>query len=199
VTGKRKLVWSIAVVLAVAFTWYSVSSRMWAERYLAHSLYGHQHCIKATAMAFLSFADDNDGRYPYHTNGWGDALLLLVKSNYADISLICGPNDDGRVFREAMEKGTDVPEELCSRVYVQGLTDSNASGLLILFDREPFPGGDHFYGLGEPIRECLDGDGSMVQLNDKLWPIWRSNNMERLIELGFSRKEVEGYYPAENK
>jgi len=165
------------------------------EQRLAHRLHGHQHCIKATATALMNYAANNGGKYPFHTNGWGDALLLLVKSNYADISLICGPNDDGRVFREALENGTDVSEELCSRVYVQGLSEENAAGVLVLFDRKSFPGGDHFCGLREPLRECLDGNLSMTLLDDKLWPRFSRESVERLVELGFSREEAEAYFP----
>lgn len=194
-TRKRKTFWIVSGVLAIAVAGYSIWLRDRRERLLAHKLHGHQHCMKATASAFMSFADDNGGRFPFHTNGWGDALLLLVKSNYADISLICGPNDDGRVFREALEKGTDVPEELCSRVYVQGLNQTNARGVLVLFDRVSFPGGDHFYGLLEPRRECLDGDLSMQSLDDKLWSRFSRQSAGRLMELGFSRAEAESYFP----
>ena len=194
-TRKRKALWAVACLVVVAVTGFSVWLRLQEDRWLAFSLHGHQHCIKATAIAFSSYAGDHGGKYPTHTNGWGDALLLLVKSNYADISLICGPNDDGRVFREALEKGTDVPEELCSRVYVQGLSKDKANGVLILFDRVSFPGGDHFYGLKEPIREGLEGDGSTSQINDKLWLRYSREQVTKLMELGFSREQAAGYFP----
>jgi hypothetical protein len=160
-------------------------------------LHGHKHCIKSTGSALQAFAMANDGKFPAHTNGWGDALLLLVRSNYLDVPFICGPTDDGSVFRQALENGTDVPEELCSRVYVQGLTDDSLNGVCILYDRYSHPGGDHFYQIKRtPVRECLDDYGSMVQIEDKRWPEFSWRQIKLLMERGFTREQAEYYFPA---
>src|SRR3954465_2163544 len=74
--------------------------------------HAHEHCIKQAGMAFRTYALDNHGNYPYDTNGFGNALLLLVKGEYLgdtngrySIGPITGPGDDGTVFREALATG----------------------------------------------------------------------------------------------
>jgi hypothetical protein len=42
----------------------------------------HEHCIKQAGLGFRTYAMDHDGRLPYDTNGFGNALLLLVKGGY---------------------------------------------------------------------------------------------------------------------
>ncbi len=192
---KRKYL-GCATIVVVAIG--SVALWMWtiAKHSEQFRLHGHKHCIKSTGSALRAFAMANDGKFPAHTNGWGDALLLLVRSNYLDIPFICGPTDDGRVFREALENGTDVPEELCSRVYVQGLTDANLNGVCILYDRHSHPGGDHFYQIERtPVRECLDDYGSMTQIEDKRWPAFSRQQVELLMKRGFTRGQAEYYFP----
>jgi hypothetical protein len=48
----------------------------------------HQHCMKIAGMTFLGYASEHGGAFPYHTNGFGDALLLLVKDSPQDIRFI---------------------------------------------------------------------------------------------------------------
>jgi hypothetical protein len=42
----------------------------------------HQHCIKITGSAFSLYAADHNGVLPFSTNGFGTALLSLVKEGY---------------------------------------------------------------------------------------------------------------------
>src|SRR6266702_6033872 len=106
----------------------------------------HRHCIKVTGSAFLLYAQDHGGALPIHTNGFGDALLLLVRGQYLPgVAWICGPGDDGAVLSNALVRGVHVPEEQCSRVYVQWLSEMNDPMICILFDRRSVPGGDHSY------------------------------------------------------
>jgi hypothetical protein len=60
--------------------------------------HAHEHCIKQTGLAFRTYAVDHGGRFPYDTNGFGNALLLLAKGGYLgdtngvySIGLITGP------------------------------------------------------------------------------------------------------------
>lgn len=86
----------------------------------------HQHCIVQAGIAFRLYAADHDGWMPFHTNGFGDALLLLVKAKYLEnVRCVCGPGDDGRALSEDLNAGSDVAESNCSRVYVQGLGPTN--------------------------------------------------------------------------
>src|SRR3954468_6638443 len=96
----------------------------------------HQHCIKCTGVGFKTYALDHAGALPYHTNGFGDALLLLVKGEYLpSVAFICGPGDDGQVLSNALVHGLHMPENQCTRVYIQGLTETNDPMICILFDR----------------------------------------------------------------
>jgi hypothetical protein len=155
----------------------------------------HQHCMKIAGMTFLGYASEHGGVFPYHTNGFGDALLLLVKDNPEDIRFICGPGDDGHVFSNALAQGLDVPEIQCSRVYVQGLSQTNDPRLCILFDRRSVPGGDHFYESGKPLREVCMLDGFMETVPDARWAEFSRHQVELLVAAGFKREKALQYYP----
>lgn len=156
----------------------------------------HQHCIKATGIAFRIYSMDHAGALPYSTNGFGDALLLLVKEGHLPtVAYICGPGDDGHVLSNALVHGLHVPESQCSRVYIQGLNETNYPGICVLFDRRSVPGGDHFYGSGRPLREVCLLDGSMQTISDEQWPEFSRQQVELLVAAGFKREKALEYYP----
>jgi len=155
----------------------------------------HRHCMKVAGMTFLGYASDHGGVFPYHTNGFGDALLLVVRDSPRDIPFICGPGDDGHVFSNALAQGLHVPEIQCSRVYVQGLSQTNDPRLCILFDRRSVPGGDHFYGSGKRVREACMLDGSMETVPDERWADFSRQQVELLAAAGFRREKALQYYP----
>ena len=155
----------------------------------------HQHCMKIAGTILREYASEHGGVLPYHTNGFGDALILLVKDSPQDVRFICGPGDDGHVFSNALVQGLDVPERQCSRVYVQGLSETNDLGLCILFDRRSVPGGDHGYGSGRPIREVCMLDGSMQSVSDERWPEFCRQQVELLVAAGWARDNALQYYP----
>lgn len=194
-TRKRKIAWTVGIV-ATALV---IASGMLVRKIWTGWQKGHRHCFKGTGLGFQAFAKDHFGRYPEHTNGFGDALLLLVRSNYLDVSHVCGPNDGGAVFLAALTNNTDVPEELCSRVYVQGLSADMPKSVCMMYDRKSFPGGDHRYGWGPPIREYITSDGSMSTIGDDRWPQFCYDQIATLIELGFTRKQAEYYFPDAKK
>ena len=190
-TGKRKAVLAAGIVVAGL----AIAGGAFAHKIWTGWQQGHRHCFKGTANGFVAFAKDHFGRYPEHTNGFGDALLMLVKSNYLDVSYICGPNDDGSVFLAALTNGTNVPEELCSRVYVQGLSEGMPKSVCMMYDRKSFPGGDHGYGWGRPLREYIDNFGTMGTVTDDQWPEFLRQQIRQLIELGFTREQAGYYFP----
>ena len=155
----------------------------------------HRHCMKIAGFVLTDYAREHGGVFPFHTNGFGDALLLVAREDASNVPFICGPGDDGQVFSNALAHALHVPEAQCSRVYVQGLTDTNNSGICILFDRRSVPGGDHFYGSGRPIREVCLIDGSMQVIPDGRWAEFSRQQVELLIEAGFTREKAQSYYP----
>ncbi len=147
-------------------------------------------------MAFRFYAQAHGGMLPFHTNGFGDALLLLVKEGHApSVAYICGPGDDGSVLSNALARGLHMPEEECTRVYIQGLSETNDPSLCILFDRRSVPGGDHFYGMGKPLREACMLDGGMETILDQRWPEFCRKQVDLLVAAGWTREKALKYYP----
>ena len=160
--------------------------------------YGHRHCIKATGLAFRVYADEHNGQFPYSSNGFGNALLLLVNTNnLPGVAWICGPDDDGLLYLEALTNHSIMPEEKCSRVYIQGLSETNDPQICILFDRNSFRGGNHFRSpWGHRVREVSMLDGSMQVISDERWPEFSRKQVELLVAAGFSRTNALHFYPA---
>ena len=174
------------VLVGLAGTW------LW---YLNH--YVHRHCIKIAGMTFEEYAKEHNGQLPYSTNGFGNALLLLAKEDSVNVPLICGPDDDGHLFQAALTNNSIVPEEKCSRVYVQGLSETNDPMICILFDRNSCRGGDHFRSpWGHRVREACMLDGSMNVIPDEKWTEFSRQQADLLVAAGFSRTNALYLYPA---
>jgi|ERR1043165_1499244 hypothetical protein len=43
--------------------------------------HAHEHCIKGTGLELEEYALDHGGRYPFSSNGFGDAIVLLLREN----------------------------------------------------------------------------------------------------------------------
>lgn len=158
------------------------------------SFFGHQHCIKQATASLLIYATDHGGTFPHHTNGFGDALLLV---RHAWLPSFTGPGYSTEVFEKARASGGDVPEDQCGRIYVQGLSETNDARIAIIFDRIPSPG-DHTHGFDRisatPVREAGFRDGSMRVIPVAEWDAFAAEQIELLIASGFSRKLAESYY-----
>ena len=179
------------VLLGLGATWL-----WWINHYV------HQHCIKQAGMAFRLYADDHAGQLPFSTNGFGSALLLLAGADSTNdyvggfVACLCGPGDDGHVFIEALKNHSVVPEEKCSRVYIQGLSEANDPNICILFDRNSCRGGDHFRSpWGHSLREACLLDGSMQVIRDEDWPEFSRKQIELLVAAGFSQTNALHFYP----
>lgn len=160
----------------------------------------HKHCIKQATFTLLGYADRNQGRFPESDKGWGDALLELgvLQDREMWMPSIVGVDDDGSHLIEAMTHGSDVEEDRCTRVYVQGLTEKSHSAIAILFDRESEPGGDHSRNrFAEPVRELITVAGEHKTIKDRDWIPYVEGQRKLLQEQGLTREiiaEVYGQY-----
>jgi hypothetical protein len=158
--------------------------------------YDHQHCVRITGGLLSSYALNHTGKYPFHTNGFGDAILLLLQeSNERQARFFSAPGDNAALLRDCLKTGKDVPEERCSRAYVQGLGETNNPAIAVVFDRYPTRGGDHRRRpWGPPMREvCLVG-GDIDFILETDWPAFRAKQVELLVAEGISRSEAEKLY-----
>ncbi len=156
--------------------------------------HAHEHCSKVAGSALRLYADEHDGKYPFHTNGFGDAILLVLKDDpHNDVRLFTAPGDDGKMLKECLEEGLDVPEEKCTRIYIQGLSETNAlDDVVVMFDKYPTRGGDHFRRPWGPlIRDVIMVDGFVKFMPEERWPVFAKEQIERLVKLGFKRPELE--------
>ena len=165
--------------------------------------YVHRHCMPQIGSAFQLYADDHFGQLPFSTNGFGNALLLLVRSDSTNdylgglVATLCAPDDAGHIFEEALKNNSIIPEEKCSRIYIQGLSESNNPEICILFDRNSCKGGDHGRSpWGHLLREACLLDGSMQIIRDEDWPEFSRKQVELLVAAGFARTNALHFYPA---
>jgi hypothetical protein len=198
----RKLLISclcVAAAVIVCITFYIKTHPM----VFNESSFEHAHCIVQTGSAFRNYADDHNGHFPFSTNGYGDALLLL--SNYVGDFWACltGPGYDGQVFAMAAQTGQHIPEIECGRVYVQGLTKSDNPEIALLFDKMPSPGGDHctgFHRIRAPLsREVLLIDSSRQVVKESEWDAFAKRQVDLLLAAGIKRSQAEKYYSEEPK
>ena len=167
------------------------------------SFFGHAHCIPQAGLGLRQYAGDHGGLFPSHTNGYGDALLLLLASNYVPSYALTGPCYDRFVFDRALSNRTDVLESECGRVYVQGLTETNNPEIVILFDKVPTPGGDHCHllrRLRSPLsRDISLLDGSHQGILESQWPDFAKKQIELLVKDGYDRSMAEQLYAEKGK
>lgn len=130
-----------------------------------------------------------------HTNGFGDALALLVAESNPDAAqYFVGVGDDGAWLQAAATNGSNVSEDRCTRIFVQGLDESKYE-LAVLFDRYAVRGGDHRRSFFLPyVREVCMADGSMQVIRQENWTAFASNQVELLVGEGISRATAEAYY-----
>lgn len=157
------------------------------------SFFEHAHCWKMADGYLAQYAEEHGGRFPFHTNGYGDAVLLIP-----DVWLGCfsGPGYDTKAWEEAQRTGGDVPEDLCGRVYVQGLSATNDPEIILLFDKIPTPG-DHrhlFSRIGAPLVRDVVKIGGVDIVPESKWPAIAKRQIELLVAAGIAREQAEMYY-----
>lgn len=195
---KRKLGWLLllaAVALILTAVYVHTHPLVFNE-----SFWGHAHCIKIAGLTMHAYAGQHGGRFPYDPNGYGNALLLLDEDIYFTLT---GPGYDAAPFHEAKRSGTDLSEDDCGRVYVQGLTLNSNRGIALLFDKLPTPGGDHcgsIYRLTAPLgREVWFAGAHSTFVQESQWPEFAKEQIELLVNEGISRQEAERLYASKPK
>ena len=158
--------------------------------------HAHEHCIKQTGLLLRVYATEHGGRFPTDTNGFGDAILLLLKANSEDDArLFTAPGDDGNVLKQSLRTAAHVQERQCTRAYVQGLSETNNPMIAIVFDRYPTHGGDHFRRPWGPLlREVCLLDGSMEVVREVKWSEFRRTQIDLLVAEGRDRARAEMLY-----
>jgi hypothetical protein len=163
------------------------------------SFWGHAHCMKQVTMTLRMYAHENRGVFPFHTNGYGDALLL---DSNAWLPSLTGPGYDTSEFKRAQQTGGNVDESKVGRVYIQGLRETDSVQIAFLFDKLPNPGDHrHFFSrIGAPlVREVGMLDGSMQVVRESQWPEFARKQIELLVGAGISRTQAEMYYAGSAK
>lgn len=144
----------------------------------------HQHCLTQALWALQAYADNHDGKLPFSSKGFGDALLLLPQEGLiSSNSVLVAPGGNTKVFDDALSELRDVDENQCTRIYVQGLTNQDSGRIAVLFDRHPSRGGDHHRSpWGTFVREVGFVDGTMSVISEADWPNFARQQMKLLAD-----------------
>lgn len=184
---------AVTMAAAVLAVWYVKSHPL----VFNESLWEHAHCMPQAGLSFRTYALDHGGRFPYSTNGYGDALLLMTNEMANFWGGFTGPGYDSEVFAEAARTGRHIPDHACGRVYVQGLGDTNNPEIALLFDKIAAPP-DHchfprrlWWGF---VREVCFVDGSWRTIPSGQWPEFARQQIELLVAAGFPRAQAQQLY-----
>jgi hypothetical protein len=195
--SNRRRLWRIGLglVAMVIAGWMYVATH---PLVFNESFFSHAHCISQVSLAFRQYASEHFGQFPSHTNGYGDALLLLLAEGYERSHALTGSGYDRFVFDRALTNRTDVLETECGRVYVQGLKETSNADIVVLFDKLPTPGGDHCHGfarLRAPLcREVAFVDGSHRTVREADWQEFSRKQVGLLVKEGFGKEQAEALY-----
>jgi hypothetical protein len=190
-SNLKATVMVLAVLLGAAVWYVRANPRIFDE-----SFFEHAHCIKMAGSDLDSYAMGNWDAFPVHTNGYGDALLLLT-GDTSYLGPLTGPGYSTDVFLKAKASGGDVDEVACGRVYVQGLKSDWNPEIAILFDKLPTPG-DHCHGfarLTQPFgREVWFVGSGMDFIRNADWPTFAEKQIQLLIKAGIPESIAKSYY-----
>jgi hypothetical protein len=194
---KRRRLWIKTVAIggaaAIAFGVYFAKSH---PLVFNESLWQHAHCMPQAGSAFRLYAGDHGGAFPVHTNGYGDALLLMTPER-AWFYYLTGPGYDTSAFTEALDSGGDVDEQRCGRVYVQGLSETNDAQIAILFDKIAAPP-DHCHFPGRLwrayVREVCFVDGDWRGVPVECWSAFAQEQVALLVQAGFAKEQAQELY-----
>jgi hypothetical protein len=187
---------SLGVFVLIGFVYVRAHPLVFNE-----SFFGHAHCMPQASGALTQYALDHAGRFPEHTNGYGDALLMLSIDDPTVWSVLTGPGYDSDAYKKWLGKDVDVPESECGRVYLQGLSMYSNPEIAILFDKLPSPGDHcHFFKRlwAAPQRDVCLVSG-WQQIKESEWPEFARKQIELLVKEGFDRAKAEALYAEQGK
>jgi hypothetical protein len=160
----------------------------------------HTNCITMAGLEFARYAAEHEGRYPFHSKRYPNALLLMDEHCF---NALTGPGYETAPLVEAKTTGAELPEEDCGRVYIQGLTKRFDTRIAMLFDKLPTPGGDHCplpYRMWAPLlREVLTSDGTHFGVRESEWPEFSQQQVALLVKEGWDRQEAERLFASRPK
>jgi hypothetical protein len=160
----------------------------------------HAHCIVGGGLSLDVYADAHQGKFPFSTDGYGDALVLV---NDGWDEALTGSGYDARVFERVRRTGENAPESEFGRVYVQGLSNMHDPEIVLLFDKLPTPGGDHchlFWRFFAPLgREVWTIGHGHLFIHEKNWADFSKHQIELLVAAGISKAQAEMYYSEKAK
>ena len=193
-TWKRRLRWIVPGILLLPLL-----AVFYVRTHPLVFMKTHTHCITVADLQLHQYAAEHEGRFPSDSKGYGNALLLLDPECYSSLT---GPGYDPASFHQAKSTGSDLPEEACGRVYVQGLTSKSNPEIALLFDKLPTPGGDHCpfprrlcASLGREVLFIRLGQ-SFVRESD--WPEFAKKQVELLIQVGIEPHEAKRLYASKS-
>ncbi len=153
----------------------------------------HSHCIAQVGCALRMYSGANNGYFPYSEKGYADGLAKA--SEYCNW-IVTGPGYK-RVLSEDFEK-ENISEDLCGRVYIQGLKEEDSCDIAILFDKLATPGGDHCHlpmRMWAPLgREVLFTDGHHEFITNEQWDDFVKTQIDLLGQAGMSKEKAKWYY-----
>ena len=152
----------------------------------------HTNCITMAELEFAQYAADHEGRYPFHSKGYPNALLLMDQQSF---NALTGPGYETTALNEAKRTGGELSEDDCGRVYIQGLAKKFEPNIAMLFDKLPTPGGDHcpfpFRMWAPLVREVLMSEGTHTRVRESEWPEFSKRQVNLLVSEGWNRQEAE--------
>jgi len=190
---KRRLITlfaALGVITFLGFYYVKTHPLVFNESFLEHA-----HCIVGGGLSLDGYAAEHEGRFPFSTNGYGDALVMV---NAGWDESLTGPGYNAHVFERVRRTGENAPESEFGRVYVQGLSNTNDPEIVLLFDKLPTPGGDHchvfqrfFAQLGREVWTIGQGDRFV---REKDWPDFSRHQIELLVGAGIPKELGAMYY-----
>lgn len=187
---KRLSAFICAVGVVAAYCTYYVRAH---PMVFNESFFGHAHCWKIADGYLAQYAQEHGGRFPFHTNGYGDAVMLIPE---VWLGCFSGPGYDTKAWEQALRTGGHIPEDQCGRVYVQGLSVTNDPEIVLLFDKIP-TAGDHrhfFSRIGAPLVREIVKIGGVEIVPETEWPALAKRQIELLVAAGIAREQAESYY-----
>src|SRR5690349_15446177 len=105
---KKKWIVGISAILSFLFIFVGAAFLIG----VFNLFHAHEHCIKNTGLTLRMYASEHHGKYPFSSNGFGDAMVAFVKEYSPEFVGICtAPGDDGKLLKECIATGKHMPEE----------------------------------------------------------------------------------------